>query len=40
VPALPPKEGALWAPVRVTVSVWWGPGQVVRAETLRLGRPE
>jgi general secretion pathway protein I len=40
VPALPPKEGALWAPVRVTVSVSWGRGQVVRAETLRLGRAE
>lgn len=38
VPALPPREGMLWTPVRVTASVAWAPGQVLTAETLRLAR--
>jgi prepilin-type N-terminal cleavage/methylation domain-containing protein len=38
--ALPPREGEGWAPVRVTVTVSWGPGQEVSAETLRLARAE
>ena len=39
-PALPPKEGADWVPVRIVATVSWGPGRVVSAETVRLGRPE
>ena len=37
---LPPRQGDAWAPFRVTVTVSWGPGQAVSAETLRLGRAE
>lgn len=40
VAALPPRQGEPWIPVRVTVTVSWGPGQEVSAETLRLGRAE
>ena len=40
VPVLPPKEGASWVPMRVVATVSWGPGRVVSAETVRLGRPE
>jgi type II secretory pathway pseudopilin PulG len=39
-PVLPPKEGANWVPMRVVATVSWGPGRVVSAETVRLGRPE
>jgi hypothetical protein len=38
VPALPPRQAIAWAPVRVTATVSWGPGQDVSAETLRLAR--
>ena len=37
---LPPREGPNWAPVRVSASVSWGPGRVISAETVRLGRPQ
>jgi prepilin-type N-terminal cleavage/methylation domain-containing protein len=29
-----------WLPYRVIASVAWGAGQVITAETIRLGRPE
>jgi hypothetical protein len=37
---LPPREGPNWVPVRVSASVSWGPGRVISAETVRLGRPQ
>lgn len=40
IPALPPREGAAWLPVRVTATVSWAPGQEVSAETLRLARAD
>jgi type II secretory pathway component PulJ len=39
-PLLPPREGPNWVPVRVSASVSWGPGRVISAETVRLGRPQ
>ncbi|HEX8168209.1 MAG TPA: prepilin-type N-terminal cleavage/methylation domain-containing protein [Beijerinckiaceae bacterium] len=39
-PALPPKEGGGWIPMRIVATVSWGPGRVVSAETVRLGRAE
>jgi type II secretory pathway pseudopilin PulG len=40
VAALPSRQGDAWAPIRVTVTVSWAPGQEVSAETLRLMRAE
>ena len=40
VAALPPRQGDAWAPIRVTVTVSWAPGQEVSAETLRLARAD
>lgn len=37
---LPPGQRDAWMPFRVSLTVSWGPGQAVSAETLRLGRLE
>jgi type II secretory pathway pseudopilin PulG len=38
-PMLPPRQGLDWVPVRISASVSWGPGRVIGAETIRVGRP-
>lgn len=38
--ALSHPHRSTWVAYRVMVSVWWAPGQVISAETMRLGRPQ
>jgi prepilin-type N-terminal cleavage/methylation domain-containing protein len=34
------RERSNWSAFRVTASVSWAPGQIITAETVRLGKPE
>jgi len=36
----PEGERPTWAPIRVTATVSWAPGQLITAETVRLARAE
>ena len=38
--AAPSRDQPNWSAFRVMASVTWAPGQLIMAETIRLGRPE
>jgi prepilin-type N-terminal cleavage/methylation domain-containing protein len=38
-PVIRVRDQTSWSPFRITASVTWAPGQVVMAETIRLGKP-